>query len=1204
MSFKSHIPFHRQISGSLVFLYLSFIFIIGFTSFLLYQRNVQINELFNTEIPELEFVYQYKEHLKLNSDLVTSLNNSESAEQLVDAFTNIKQNLKDISTLNSVNVRNVNRLISELNDIDNVVDRIVANDSRNQTLKQTSIVQLNILVNTLIAQIDFNTEEQLKHHKKVTMNGVNGYIPAGNAIQYVEITRILNQLNKTLVLLDEAIIGFDSLSIKYSVDELEEITRKIDLAITTWLSALGSDLADMEVRNKIEDLQVLLNVEHRVLGKWYSHLRLSEEVFNRVQLINQKLAGLYPSINVPVNYISSDQVIPSFVTQVTDKINYKITVQEYYYGLIGLLLIGSLSLLASLLRYRSRVKVYGEDTVNLCESILSDDSDEKDQGEYVKTAEQLRIVGLIKQIQKPEHSENQYQVLQNLHQRDLNFINEHHHIVIWQYKAFSNYIDVNDFLKHLSTDIDNKATSWRHLFTRKSLAEVIAIAKNVRDSKIIQSYALKLKNGVQLEILIGFDGVSWFGTLSHHKKLELLKNTVTSLKKKNKDLGNLSREELSETIDRFSQMILRAMIQSQGSSIDINGSSLPVYRQLTRMLDWCGQTNIVTQLQSNPKSAQNIDISFKDELHAAVFNAMSEAHLQKNKVYLSVDSKILPFSNIDHLLFHRMLTSVIRVILAELFNATLKLDLQVIDSDTAKQTVQFSFTVTPSQPLKVMPDLVTRLVNEDRKSEFSSDIIVYLNALMPRLNINQVQNELHDEGFKVIFNMPLVAQDIHPTNKDISQVNLQNISIISLGICPQSQQVIEHHVRAAGAEIITLNNVEELNKDFTVQVLERKPVHLIVVNDDIAKTSLEQVKNYQKILPTDLQPKLFVMQSPINPRYHKQGVYNQISTPLMENSFLNQLDKLLKSNARDNLLIDAEVLSQYEYLPTRVEVLLAVSAPEEHQLLINILQWLGLHVHVVSQPQAMLQSWQSGRYLVLLSEFSQSPYIMLSTGKNIQRGVFTFKSELFDKPTGRLNNTIKHWKVSTLPNILDIKALVTLLEPWLKSQVAAVKQSNSSVKVIAPQPQSYDEFLNDSNKLDDADKEYLNHFQLLNPNIEIEQGNDLQSDILDMEKYALNQGSSELAAYMLDEYLDDIGNAIANIETATHAQSINDMQKPTRIILKLSEVMGANNLNSEIKEVKELLNDDLNNSDFSRFTEYTVKLRSHLKALKKFSDAI
>jgi len=1204
MSFKSHIPFHRQISGSLVFLYLSFIFIIGFTSFLLYQRNVQISELVETQIPELEFVYQYKEHLKLNDDLLFALHNSETADQLVDTFTNIKKNLEDTSRLNLMNVRNVNRLISELDDIDSVVDRIVANDERNHALRQVSVLQLNILVNTLIEQIERNTAAQLIHHKKVTMNGVNGYIPAGNAIQYVETTRILNQLNKSLDLIDEAIFGFESLSIKYSVDELEEITRKVDLAITTWLSALGSDLEDTETRIKIEELQTLLNVEQRVLGKWYSHLRLSEEVFNRVQLINQKFAGLYPSSNIPVNYISSDQVIPSFVSQVTEKINYKVTVHEYYYGLIALLFISLLSVLAMLLRFQARIKIYGENTVDLCASLLSDDGGDKDQSDYVKTAEQLRIVGLIQQIQKPEHSESQYQVLQDSHQRDLNFINKQHHIVIWHYKPFKTYIDVNEFLVDLSTEVDKKTTSWRHYFTRKSLAEIISIAKNVRDSKIVQSYSFKLKNGVMLEVLIGFDGTSWVGTLSHHKKLELLKSTVTSLKSQHKEIERVSVEELSKTVDLFSQMILRAMIQSQGSSIDINGSSLPVYRQLTRMLDWCGQTNIVTQLQTYPKSAQNIDISFKDELYAAVFNAMSEAHLQKNKVYLNVDNKILPFSNIDHLLFHRMLTSVVRVILAELFNATLKLDLQVIDSDTAKQIVQFSFTVTPTQPLKVIPDLVTRLVNEDNKSQSASDIIVYLNALMQRLNIHQVQNELHDEGFKVMFNMPLVAQDIHPADKEIAKVNLQNTSIIYLGACQQSQQIIEQHIKDAGADIIKLNNVEALTKEFTVQTLERKPIHLIIVNDDIAKTSLDEIKNYQKILPNNMQPKLFVMQSPMNPRYHKQGLYNQISTPLLKSSFQTQLDKLLKSKATDNLLIDAEVLSQYQYLPTRVEVLLAVSEPAEHQVLINILHWLGLQVHVVSQSEAMLKSWQSGRYLVLLSEFTQSPYIMLSTGKNIQRGVFTFKSELFDKPTGRLLNTTKQWKVSTLPNILDIKGLVTLLEPWLKSKAASVKQLNKPEKVISTQHQSYDEFLNESNKLDDADKDYLNHYQLLHPNVEIEQDSDLQSDVLNMEKYAFNQGSSELAAYMLDEYLDDIDKAIGDIEKALTDQSIIGMVKPTRIILKLSEVMGANNLNGEIKAVKELLNDNLNNNDFSRFAEYTGKLRSHLKALKEFSDSI
>jgi len=1198
MSFKSHIPFHRQITGSLVFLYLSFIVIVGFASFLLYQRNVQISELIDTKIPEMEFSYQYKEHLKLNNDLVSALHKSENSEQLVDAFTHINGNLKDTATLKLVNVRSVNQLITELDDISNVVERIVANDSRNQALKQTSIVQLNVLVNSLVEQIDIQTEEQRRRHKKVTMNGANGYIPAGDAIEYVEITRKLNQLTKTSTLLDDAIVGFEQLSIKNSVDELEEITRKVDLAITTWLSALGGKQIDIDIRRKIQELQSLLNKDQRVLGKWYSHLRLSEEVFNRVQLINQKLAGLYPSINSQANLISSDDIIPDLFSQVGDRINFKPSVQEYHFGLITLLFLSLVSVFFTLFRFRSRVKVYGENTVNLCSSILSDTATEKEQNAYVKTAEQLRIVGLIKQIQKPENSQNQNQNLISSHNRELNFINAHHHIVNWQYKPSDIYIDISEFLAHSSIDSANNLTSWRHLFTRTSLAELIVIAKSVRDSKVVQSYGVKLNNGVQLEVLIGFDGTSWFGTLSHHKKFELLKKTVISLKNKNKTLEHAASEELSGTIDRFSQMILRAMIQSQGGSLDVNGSSLSVYRQLTRMLDWCNQTNLVTQLQTASKSTQTIDIKFKDELHAAVFNAMSEAHLQKNRIYLTLDSNILPFSNVNSLLFNRMLTSVIRIILAELFNATLKIGLRVIDSDVGKQTVQFSFTVIPAKALKMMPDLVLRLLNEDKQSQFSSDIIVYINTLMERLNINQVQGELNDANFKVMFNMPLVAQDIHPVQRETAEINLNNKLVISLGACQQSQKMIENHLKPTGAGLIEVNTVEELTQEFTVQKLEDKHIDLLIVNDDIANADLERVKRYQRILPRNMQPKLFVMQSSINPRYHKHGLYNQVSTPLIEKSFYRQLDDLLKGDAVDNLLIETDVLKQYQYLPTRVEVLLAVAVPEEHQLFINILQWLGLQVHVVSQPESMLRKWQSGRYLVLLSEFSQSPFIMLSTGRNIQRGIFTFKQASFERPTGRLLDIVKHWKVSPLPNVLDIKELVTLLEPWLKLQTT-IKPS----RLKQPKAQSYVEFLNESSELDDSDKAYLTQYQLLNPDIATEQEALLQNEVLDMDKFALNQGSSELAAYMLDEYLDDIAEAIRTIDKAITEQSIHQIHKPVHIILKLSEVMGASNLNGQIKVVKELLS-DVSTTDFTLLTRYNLKLRTHLEALRSFSDAI
>lgn len=1209
MSFKSHIPFHRQISGSLIFLYLSFIFIIGITSFLLYQRNVQINELVENQIPELEFVYQYKEHLKLNSELILLLSSSESSDELISAYNEIKANLANISNLDLVNVRNVNRLIAELSEADDIVERVVINDPRNNTLKEASVTQLSILIDTLITQIELTNQEQLKFHKKVTINGENGYIPAGYAIQYVEATRVLNQLNKSLVLLEEAILGFESLSIKYSVAQLESITYKVDLAITNWLSALSSAPIDIEIRAKIENLQTLLNVDQRVLGKWYSHLRLSEEVFNRVTLINQKLLGLYPSHNRPVNFISSDHVIPGFVVHFAESIQYNITIQEYYYGLIGLLLIGLLSILIVLFRFRTKIKVYGENTVELCASILSNDSNSKAQAEYVKTAEQLRIVGLIQQIQKPEHSENEYQKLQDAYVHDLTFIRKQHDIIFWQYKPYATYINITDFMSDLiPSNTDEKKSNWRYLFNKKTLTEIISIAKGVRDSKRVQTYSLTLENDTLVEISIGFDGILWFGTLSHDKKLELLEGSVKNLEQKNKDIENNVEVELLRINDKFNQMILRTMIQSQGSSVDINGSTLPVYRQLTRMLDWCGQTNIVSQLKSNPKSVQNLDITFKEELHAIVLNSMSEARFQRNEIYLKLDKLLLPFANIDHLLFHKMLTSMIRVILAELFNAKMLLDLQVVDTDTGNQTVQFTFTISTAKQLKVIPDLVNKLVNEDEKSTLTSNIIVYLNALMQRFNIHQVQSALNDNGFNVIFSMPLAAQDIHPKNRNIQPVNLDNISVISLGSCEHHQTMIKHNFADMNCEVININGVDELIKDFTVETLLRKPIALIIVNDDISKTSLGKVKAFQVSLPENVQPKVFVIQSPTNAKYHKQGLYNQASVPLFRESFQNKVNELLNSEALDNVLFDAEMLSQYQYLPSRVELLLAVSAPENHQVLISILQWLGLQVHVVSQPSAMLNKWKSGRYLLLLSEFSESPFVTLLTGKNIQRGIFTFQDALFTPPTGRLLELTKHWKVSTLPNILDIKALVTLLEPWLKSKAKVTIQSKNVEVANVQQHQSYNEFLNEANKLDDVDKEYLNQHQLLNLHTESSQesdvGNILHSNVLDMEKYALNQGSSELAAYMLDEYLSDIDIAISDIEEAINKKARQDMEYPIQIILKLSEVLGAKDLNTEVLSIKSLFEDSSMKNDFSIYKESIAQLTSHLKALESFSEAI
>ncbi|XPF93419.1 hypothetical protein ACM9HF_15495 [Colwellia sp. RE-S-Sl-9] len=1199
MSFKSHIPFHRQISGSLVFLFSSILLVVGIISFLFYQRNIQVNDLVTTQIPTLEFAYQYEQLLSFNHEYLVTLQSSKTANELSRSLNMIEKNIADISKLPFINVRQSGLLATEISGIKDIVDRIKNNEPRNDTLKQTSIAQLRLLINTLVEEIEKKNQEQIVFHHKVTINGENGYIPAGNAIKYIEVTRILGQLNKSLLLFDEATLGFESLSIHDSVDSFDEITKKIDLAISTWLSVLTSEPLDIEIRSKIEDLQTLFNVEQRVLAKWYSHLRLAEEVFNRIKKVNQTLNTLYGENNKRINFTSSHYIVPPFITQVLEKTPYTLSEKYYYYGLIAGVAVSLLLILSILLRLKSRIKQYGENTVNLCENLLAGEDKKQEQSDYVKTAEHLRIVGLIHQIQKPEHSENQYQSLVHSHKDELTFIHKNHSVALWQYHPFTSYIEVNEAILSLTGFSNSDISHWRKLITTQSLSEVITAAKSVRDSQITQTCQIKTKSNIQLDICIGFDGTRWFGTLSRDEKTEQFKNTILLLKNKLKKTEDHSIDELSATTDKFSKMVVRAMLQSQGSSVDMNSSSLPVYRQLTRIFDWCRQSNIVMKLQKSPRNLQNIDISFKDELHAIIFNAMSEAHLQRNQIYLQTDRLLLNFASVEHRLFHRMLLGIIRVTLAELFNAKMLVDLKVIDRDTGSQTVRFTLTVSPAKKLKKLPDLVSRLVNEEVKSTPTSDIVFYIKTLMQRFNINQVESELQDDGFKVMFAMSLVEQEIHLSDKTIKAKSLKQVSIVSVSAYPFLQKVVSHAIHAADGTVSTVNSIDDFTKEYSVKTLTNKPVDLIILGDDISRVNLEDIKSHVDNLPENKKPKLFVMQSPVNSAYHKEGLYNQASMPLCQNSFQVKILELLASDSVDNRLVEAEVLSEHQYQSTRVEVLLAVSVPEEHQLLIRLLQWLGLQVHVVSQPIAMIKHWQSGRYLILMSEFNQSPFVMLSTGQNILRGVFTFKDILFDTPAGNLSKAIKHWKVSTLPHVLDIKALILLLSPWLKAKAIHIGSKEKAVTTVN-MDQSFDAFLNETDKLDSSDKTYLNYSQA-----SIADETDLPSShVLDMEKYAFNQGSSELAAYMIDEYIDDLDKSIRFLEQAIGKHDFANTAQPIQIILKVSEVMAAKDIHTACLSLKEMLNDTSDKANMEKYREAITKLRSHLKSLKAYTDAI
>jgi|GEM_PF-1638539 len=1220
MSFNSHIPFHRQISGTLVFLFTSIIVVVGIISFLFYQRNIQVNQLVNTQIPKVEYIYQYQQLLLLNDNYILALKKNALAKDLNDTLAKFKRNIEVISTLSYINVRKVKFLLAEIESIEKVAERIDSNDARNITLKNTAVVQLRLLVSTLIEQINTKIELQSQLNNKINLNGRGGYISAEHAIEYIENSKILVLLNKSLNLLDGSILGFESLSIVYSVSHFEEITHNIDLAVSTWLSVLTTSPEDMVIRSKIEDLQSLFNVEQRVVAKWYSHLRLAEEVLNRMVSVNEKLNTQYIQDKRRIHLSTPNIIIPDFITQIVNETPYTLSTKNYYYALSALVAFSLLVILFILFRLRIRIKHYGANTVNLCENILA--GDERKQDEYVKTSEQLRIVGLIQQIQKPEHKEPQ--LLLKSYQRNFSFIAKNHQIAVWQYQPFSSYIEISE---QLLIEIDptvSQTKNWRQLITPQALSTIIIAAKAARNSQITQYCQITTKSNILLELYIGFNGTQWFGTISKNAKVGHLKNNLDSLKEKLNKLEQQSNVNLAVTTEKFSKMVLWAMLQTQGNSVDINPSSLAVYRQLTRIFDWCNQSHKIRELQQNICHSKPEDITFNDELHAIIFNAMPEAHLQRNRIYLQTDKLLSRTSSIDHQLFHSMLLSVIRVVLAELFNAKMLINLKVIDRDAESQTVQFTLTVQASKKLKGFPRLVKRLINEEPQSATKLDIIFYIKILMQHFNIDHCQSELTDNGFNVMFTLQL--NEIKSSLTDINTLteNLDQYNIVLLSNCSYLQKTIAHCINSAGGEVATVNNINDFTEEYSPTSFIVNPVELVIVGDDITRSQREILKIHLNSFAKNIKPKMFFMQSPITSSYHKEGLYNQASMPLCSNSFLSKLLKLLKNEQPDNLLIDAELLNPYQYLATRVEVLLAVSVPEDHQLLIRILQWLGLQVHVVSQPSAMLKNWQSGRYLILITEFAQSPFISLFTGQKIQRAVFTLNDNLCEMPVDDTLSFIKQWKVSRLPNILDIKALVILLSPWLKSKTSFSTVKSKKTILQDKLEQSFDGFLSQTSKLEDIDKAYLTYSQAVLP-----QEYELPpSHVLDMEKYAINQGSSELAAFMIDEYINDIALSINLIDKAIQKHAFDEAVKPLQVILKVSGVMAANNIYMTSQLLQRVIEQNIkgnNNAktdlnvnglanhltengtqidDLNDVNKIISELRDHLAQLTKFTDAI
>lgn len=287
-----------------------------------------------------------------------------------------------------------------------------------------------------------------------------------------------------------------------------------------------------------------------------------------------------------------------------------------------------------------------------------------------------------------------------------------------------------------------------------------------------------------------------------------------------------------------------------------------------------------------------------------------------------------------------------------------------------------------------------------------------------------------------------------------------------------------------------------------------------------------------------------------------------VASCLTQNDVLFHGDDKNQTTFITNIFNKPENTQLPHYSLTNVELLLAVQQPKKQLALLGVLHWFGLQVRVVSSAQAMKKHWQTGRYLILINEFEQSPFIELTLGRSIQRGVFNFAN---------LNNGIlshsqqklsQNWKLGNLPKTLELSVLTQLLSPWLKEKKTGIDK-NISGKISEKSLE-----LTQKNKKSNISTQALKADGELPP-------------AFDMSQYMLHQGGVELAVYMLDDYLQSNHDYLAKLRKAVTTKNVTAAHQSLIYLENNAKILAAQKLIT----LCELLNNALDKKDFMQMQQ-------------------
>ncbi|MCW8833597.1 MAG: hypothetical protein OQK03_09785, partial [Colwellia sp.] len=302
-------PFYRQISAKLVAVVFNLFIILLLIVVLFWQQNQQTQSVIKTQLHPLQQQVKQLESLQQAKSIVDELLRGDSEKNWLKLHTDLIALNRQLLRLDSNNTSTYRQWLNQNEMAKSAVDRAEKNKSRNQQLKQSSIIQLQLMHFSISSISDkknshekvlFQQLQKDKSNDTVTINRANAYARAVKQSQNVK--QIKN-------LLTELLVDFEQLTTRTSQADFDLLRLGVEqLFAEAKLLQDDNTKAVVEFVQQIESFEGIVLSEQMALAKWQGYLRLMQSYNLDLLTQKQQISGLLSQPHVALAPENGDRI--------------------------------------------------------------------------------------------------------------------------------------------------------------------------------------------------------------------------------------------------------------------------------------------------------------------------------------------------------------------------------------------------------------------------------------------------------------------------------------------------------------------------------------------------------------------------------------------------------------------------------------------------------------------------------------------------------------------------------------------------------------------------------------------------------------------------------------------------------------------------------------------------------------------------------